>query len=137
MISRLTLPLVLGVLLAGCATLTTGTTQLVSVNTPNVAGATCTLSSSGIGTVTVVTPANLPLKKYGEDVAIQCRKECYTDGVGTLPATVEAMVAGNILAGGFIGLGVDTMSGAINKYPPNIDIAMAPIAGCRARVASL
>lgn len=129
--------LALSLLLAGCATLTTGTTQLVSINTPGAAGATCTLSSSGIGTVTVVTPANLPLKKYGEDVAIQCKKECYADGVGTLPATVEAMVAGNILAGGLIGLGVDTMSGAINKYPPNVDVAMTPLAGCRPRVALL
>jgi hypothetical protein len=126
----------LALMLAGCATLTAGTTQMVSINTPNVAGATCTLSSSGIGTVTVVTPANLPVKKYGEDVAVRCQKECYSDGVGTLPTTVEPMVAGNILVGGFIGLGVDTVSGAINKYPPNIDIAMAPIAACAPRVAS-
>ncbi len=129
-------PLGLSLLLAGCATLTTGTTQLVSVNTPGAAGATCSLSSAGIGTVTVVTPANLPLKKYGEDVAIQCKKECFSDGVGVLPASIEGMVAGNILVGGFIGLGVDTMSGAINKYPPNIDVAMAPIAGCAPRIAS-
>jgi hypothetical protein len=37
---------------AGCATITRGTNQVVAVNTPGVPGATCTLTSSAIGTQT-------------------------------------------------------------------------------------
>jgi hypothetical protein len=35
--------------------------------------------------------------------------------VGVIKSSVEAMTAGNILVGGVIGLGVNAMSGAINK----------------------
>jgi len=37
----------------------------------------------------------------------------------------------NILVGGVIDLGVDVMSGAINKYEPETTIEMQPIEGCK------
>ena len=45
--------------LAGCATIVKGTTQAIAVNTPNAPGAMCTLTSSAVGTQTVVTPATI------------------------------------------------------------------------------
>ena len=36
---------------------------------------------------------------------------------------------GNVLGGGFIGLGVDAMTEAIFKYPDTILIEMAPVVG--------
>jgi hypothetical protein len=42
------------------------------------------------------------------------------------------MVAGNIILGGVIGLGVDAVSGAMNKYTPEIQVAMTPMPGCGA-----
>jgi hypothetical protein len=44
---------------------------------------------------------------------------------------MEGMTAGNIILGGVIGLGVDAASGAMNKYTPEIQVIMTPIAGCR------
>jgi hypothetical protein len=122
----------LSVLLAGCATITRGTMQSVSINTPNVVGAVCTLQSSSIGTKTVTAPTTVSLEKGQDNIAVHCKKQCYTDGVGTLVSSVEGMTAGNILVGGVIGLGVDAASGAINKYEPGIEIQMTPIKGCRA-----
>jgi hypothetical protein len=116
---------------AGCATITKGTTQMVAVNTPGAPGATCTLTSGSIGSQTVETPAAVTLQKGRDNVSVQCSKECYQDGVGVIASSVEGMAAGNILVGGVIGLGVDAASGAMNSYVPEVQIVMAPIPGCR------
>ncbi len=117
--------------LAACATITKGTTQVVAVNTPGVAGATCTLSSSAIGSRVIVTPGTTSLEKSQESIAVRCTKECYVDGGGVIASNMEGMTAGNIILGGVIGLGVDAASGAMNKYTPEIQVVMSPIQGCR------
>jgi hypothetical protein len=122
--------------LAACASITKGTTQVVAVNTPGVAGATCTLTSEAIGSQVVVTPGAVTLEKSKESVAVKCTKECYIDGGGVIASNMEAMTAGNIILGGVIGLGVDAASGAMNKYTPEIQVVMTPIQGCRVPGAS-
>lgn len=94
------------------------------------------LSSSAIGQVNIVTPATVNLQKGSENIAVRCTKECYSDGSGIIGSGTEAMAAGNIIAGGVIGLGIDAASGAMNKYNEQNQISMAPIAGCRAKIAS-
>jgi hypothetical protein len=39
----------------------------------------------------------------------------------------------NVILGGVVGLGVDAMSGAMNKYPDMVTVAMTPDPACRAR----
>lgn len=117
--------------LAACATLTKGTTQVVAVNTPGVAGATCTLSSEAIGSQLIVTPGTVTLEKSKESIAVKCTKECYVEDGGVIASNMEGMTAGNIILGGVIGLGVDAASGAMNKYTPEIQVVMTPIQGCR------
>lgn len=116
---------------SACATLTKGTTQQVVINTPGAAGAQCTLTSSAIGTKVVTTPATIVLDKSQDAIAVTCRKECYQDGVGIIASNTEAMSAGNIVFGGVVGLGVDAVSGAMNKYNADNQIAMVPIQGCK------
>ena len=117
-------------LLAGCSTLTTGTTQAVSVVTPGADGANCELYSPEVGTINVVTPAQVMLAKSQHSVRVICRKECYTEGQGIINSSFEEMTAGNILIGGVVGVAVDASSGAMNKYDPRIEIAMQPVRGC-------
>jgi hypothetical protein len=120
-------------LLSSCATITKGTTQMVAIDTPGAPGAKCLLTSSSIGQINIVTPANVNLQKGSDNVSVRCSKECYNEGVGVIGSNVEAMAAGNILVGGVVGLGVDAVSGAMNKYNEQNQITMTPIAGCRAR----
>jgi len=120
------------ILLCSCSTIVKGTKQEVSVATPGVQGAMCTLTSPAIGTRTVQTPGNIVLPKSKHNVSVACAKQCYTDGVGVLASETEIMTAGNVVFGGLIGLGVDAASGAMNKYEPGVDIAMTPIPNCRA-----
>jgi hypothetical protein len=122
----------LAVMLAACATITKGTTQVVAVNTPGVAGASCTLTSPAIGTLTVVTPDTISLPKASDNISVRCSKECYQDGAGVISSNMEGMTAGNIILGGVIGLGVDAVSGAMNKYSPEIQVALVPVPGCGA-----
>ncbi len=120
------------VMLSGCATIVKGTTQKIAINTPGVTGAQCILTSSEIGKKTVVTPAVVTVSKSRHSIAVRCTKRCYQDGSGIVASNTEAMAAGNIIAGGVIGLGIDAASGAMNKYNSRNDITMIPIQGCRA-----
>lgn len=119
--------------LTGCATLVKGTTQLVSVSTPGVTGATCTLTNRANSPRTLVTPAKIVLEKSAENVAVTCTKECYQDAVGVIASGAEVMTAGNVLVGGVVGLGVDAATGAMNKYTEDNQFTMVPIQGCRTK----
>jgi hypothetical protein len=125
------LALAFAAVLAGCATITKGTTQSVAVNTPGVPGAQCTLNSSAIGTKVVTTPASLTLDKASDNITVVCKKECYQDGTGIIGSFTETMAAGNLIAGGVVGLGVDAVSGAMNRYNADNQFAMVPIQGCK------
>lgn len=120
-------------LLPSCATIVKGTTQTIAINTPGVAGARCQLRSGAVGSIEVVTPATLTVEKSQESITVRCSKECYQDGAGVVTSFTEGMAAGNVIAGGVIGLGVDAATGAMNKYAPETVIVMVPIQGCRAQ----
>ena len=116
-------------LLVACATITKGTTQVVAVDTPGVPGSTCTITTQS-GPEIVTTPGTLSLKKGADPLPISCTKECYVNGQSIIPSNAEAMAAGNVIFGGVIGLGVDAASGALNKYPDMITVAMSPDRAC-------
>jgi hypothetical protein len=119
------------IFISACATLTKGTTQPVVLATPGVPGAQCTLNSPSIGKKVVTTPASIVLDKSQNSITVVCKKQCYQDGTGIISSNTETMAAGNILAGGVIGLGIDAASGAMNKYNSDNQIAMVPIPGCK------
>ena len=122
--------LAFALVLTGCATITKGTTQMVAVDTPGVPGAMCTIQTQS-GPVGVTTPGSVSLGKASNALPIQCTKECYVTGSSIIPSGTEAMTAGNVIFGGVIGLGVDAMSGAMNKYPDMVTVAMTPDPACR------
>ena len=115
--------------LGGCATITKGTTQSVAIDTPGVPGATCTISTQS-GPQMVTTPGTIVLAKGSTALPIQCTKDCYLMGSSIIPSNTEAMAAGIVVFGGLIGLGVDAASGAMNKYPDLVTVAMTPDQTC-------
>lgn len=117
------------VVVAGCATMVKGTSQKVSLDTPGYPGAECTLRSKDFGTRKVVTPATFELPKSKHDISVECRKGC-ARGTGVIASNLEGMTAGNIVAGGVVGFGVDAATGAMNKYNENNQIAMSQGASC-------
>jgi hypothetical protein len=127
---RVVLGLCLVIIVAACATITTGNDQPVSVNTPGAEGAQCELTSKRIGTVYLKTPGTITLKKSKYDIEVKCTKECFNDGVGIIDSKFQGMTAGNLLLGGIVGIMVDSASGAHRKYDKSVDIQMTPIPGC-------
>lgn len=117
--------ILVALLLVGCATITKGTTQTVAIDTPGVAGASCTITTQE-GPQLVQTPGTVTLKKGSEPLPILCTKACYVNGQSIIPSNAEAMAAGNVIFGGVIGLGVDAVSGALNKYPDLVSVSMSP-----------
>jgi len=103
--------------LAGCATVTRGTSEPLAIQSePD--GARVELSSGQI----CITPCSIELKRKN-DYLVFLRK----DGFQPVEMRVESRVAGagvagmagNVLAGGIIGLGIDAATGAGGTLRPN------------------
>jgi len=100
-------------LLSGCATIVKGTTQVIPVSS-DPTGARVTIDSAPAGT----TPTTVTLsRKQNHMVVIE--KEGYAPESIAVTKSMGGAVAGNIIAGGFIGWGVDAMTGAQYNLAPN------------------
>jgi hypothetical protein len=114
-------------LLCGCATITEGSDQSVTVMT-DPSGAQCELRREGsiIGVVNP-TPGTVQIDKDKDTITISCELEGYERGMGTLDSEFEGMTAGNLLFGGIIGVGVDAASGAMHEYPSTFTLILDEI----------
>lgn len=123
---KIALAILASVALSACSTIVEGTTQNVTVMT-DPAGASCSLKN-GNGVVAIVnpTPGSVQLGKSREDIAVLCDKEGYQSTAGTLASSFEGMTFGNIIFGGIVGVAIDASSGAMNKYPANVVVHLAP-----------
>jgi hypothetical protein len=116
----------MGTMLAGCATVVSGTTQTIGVNT-DPEGADCQFTRNGVlvGRVNP-TPGTIQIGKDYESVSVLCRKEGFDDTAGVIGSEFQAMTLGNILLGGIIGVVVDAASGAMTKYPDVVTFTLIP-----------
>jgi len=117
---RLFFAAAIAVTCAGCASVTRGTTENISIAT-TPAGATADISGLEIPTA-CVTPCVVQAKRNA-DITVTINKEGYEPQIIPLtkevPGSGAAGFAGNILAGGLIGMGVDAATGAAQDHKPN------------------
>ena len=107
-------------LLTSCATIVTGTTQLVTI-TSNVEGATVSLDGVPVGK----TPFTGEIKKNGKMITIE--KEGYKTYTLALSTSLEGIFWGNIITGGTLGSSTDFVTGAAYKYAPaSYQVELAP-----------
>jgi hypothetical protein len=113
--------------LPGCATITTDDHQSIVI-TSDPLGATCQVRQGG-GFVGVVnaTPATILVGKSRHDIAVDCTHSGYYPGAAVLEPHFQDMTLGNILYGGWLGVLVDTSSGAFNEYPRWVAVLMKRI----------
>jgi len=123
---------VTGASLTGCASIVSGTSQVVSVetlhSTGNVAGATCKLENDK-GVYYVTTPGTVTVHRAYGDMNVKCEKPGFDAGLATVKSSTKGMMAGNIVFGGFIGAGVDAASGAAYDYPALFQVMMGQQTG--------
>ncbi len=111
-------------LLSGCATIVSGTTQSVSVTTAPVTGAMCSLTNPEGTWYLPMTPSSVVIHKSASYLNIDCQKAGYYDGYARVKSHLRPMILGNAIVGGAIGVGVDAFDGAAFSYPTNIQVPM-------------
>lgn len=104
--------------LSGCATITSGTNDVLVVDsTPQ--GAEVTLSN---GMSCTSTPCSFTLPRRSDLEVTVTKQGCTTRRANVTHRTAgagAAGVAGNVLVGGIVGLGVDAATGASQELVPN------------------
>lgn len=115
-------------LTTGCASITTGQTQPVSIETRDmqgkqVSGAACKLTNDK-GTYFVTSPGTVGVQRSYNDLSINCTKEQAEPGIVTAKSSTKAMAFGNIIFGGIIGAAVDAGTGAAYDYPSLLTVIM-------------
>ena len=112
---------------SGCSTIANGKHQAVDFATVDAAGvavegAECRVTGGRDGAVseTFTTPANVQIRRAKAAINVECAKDGYAVARRTVESKMEGTTGGNVVAGGFVGLGVDAMTGAMFKYPDTI-----------------
>ena len=118
----------LTVSVAGCASVTSGTTQVIAVNSDPI-GADCTLTREGQSLGTVKTPSPLTIKRDSRTVHVSCSMPGYEDGKVVLNSRYETATMGNMILGGAIGMMVDSSTGASNRYDAQVTVPLTLLAG--------
>ena len=114
-------------MLPACATITRGTSQKFNIDTTPTA-ADVELSTGQ----TCVSPCQLKLKRKNSFV-VTAKKQGYEPAKAVVDSRVRgggvAGGAGNIIAGGIVGIAVDASSGAMNDLTPNpLHLTLKPVA---------
>jgi len=112
-------------LASGCASITTGQNQVVSVDTPNCPAATCELTNKDGVYHVAATPGTAFVNRACGKLTLTCRKEGYEDQSIQVSSSIKAMAWGNIIFGGIIGAAVDGVTGAACDYPSVIPVPMS------------
>lgn len=112
--------------LEGCATLVTGNSQTLTLDT-QPPGASCLFKRDGstIGAVNP-TPGSISVDKSYKDIDVVCSKEGYRDAAGRVGSSFQPMTFGNVLFGGLVGIVIDAASGAVMQYEPTLTIVLVP-----------
>lgn len=118
----------LAMLATGCSSITGTTGQSVSLQTRDkagaeVPGASCELSNNK-GKWFVTTPGSVQVRRSNDDMIVQCNKQGFESGQGSVVSETKGSMFGNIIFGGGIGAVIDHNSGAAYEYPTLIQIVM-------------
>jgi hypothetical protein len=107
-------------LAGGCASVTRGTTENLSIaSTPSGAEA---IISGLENPTTCITPCSVVVKRNA-DISVTIQKPGFEPQVVPLTREIQgtgaAGFAGNVIAGGLVGMGVDAVTGAARDHKPN------------------
>lgn len=125
---RIGLSVVGSLVLAGCASMTGGTSQNITVIT-SPSEATCDFVRQGqsIGSI-ARTPGTLHVRRSKHDILINCTKEGYEQATfynnSGLSSAVGANIAVDVLLTAGISSIIDSANGADNEYQEVVNITM-------------
>lgn len=106
---------------SGCASVTTGQNQSLSVETPACPAASCKLTNDKGTWFIASTPGTVTVNRAYGDMSVVCEKGD-AKATAQFKSNTKGMAFGNILLGGVIGAGVDVATGAAYDYAPVLSI---------------
>jgi hypothetical protein len=117
-------------LLSGCGTIVRGTTEDIAINaTPSHARITTTMGQNCTGSCIVKVARSKSFTVTADAEGYETQSVAVNS---TLSGGGAAGLAGNVIFGGVIGIGVDAVSGAAYDHSPNpVRIDLRPISGAR------
>jgi hypothetical protein len=111
----------------GCASITTGHNQSLSIETraegKPVAGANCRLENDK-GTWYATTPGTATVRRSYNDLNVRCELDGHEPGITAARSATKGMAFGNVLFGGIVGAAIDVGSGAAYDYPSLISVEL-------------
>jgi len=110
--------------LAGCASIVSGRSQIVTMETPDAQEAHCQLQNHKGSWTVAATPSPVAIRDSSSDMVIVCEKEGYERTTSTFPSGLKPWLFGNVIFGGIIGLIVDLSDGAGFEYGDKFTVAM-------------
>jgi hypothetical protein len=125
----------LAMLSSGCAVVTTGTTQTVTIESSPKQGAKCDIGN-GKGTWQVAsTPQAITVARAYADLSISCRHPDGSFGSMVVPSATKGVIIGTAILTGAVGVVADVASGAAYDYPTVVTVALQSNAGAAATAA--
>ncbi len=108
-------------ILTGCASVTNGTSQAVTIDTLTadgraVEGAECSVANDKSET-TAMSGSSVQVRRSGATLNIECKQPGYAPASGQATSRVNTGMVGNVLIGGLIGAAIDSGTGAGFNYP--------------------
>jgi hypothetical protein len=118
---------VLLISMAGCASIASGTSEPISVNT-EPPGAYCVLEREGAVVGQVFAPGTATVSKGKTDLTVHCNKVGYVETDVVCRSGSNGWVWGNALIPfvGWAGLIADASTGAFNDYDDVVTVVMLP-----------
>lgn len=113
-------------MLPACASITSGSTQSIAVDTSPQKVSQCELSNEKGNWHLPETPGSATVNKAYGPLTVSCAsKKGGFSGITTVESTTAGSAFGNIVAGGIIGAAVDMGSGAAYKYPAQVVVPLS------------
>jgi hypothetical protein len=125
MMLRLWMSVITLLILSGCASVLHGDVQQVQVTVlckDRPLPAACAAQNAK-GTWHFQAPAVIEVNKDLTSLQIACKSLYFPEITATVPSRLNLSVAGNLLVGGLVGIGVDVYRGAGFAYNPDVRIA--------------
>jgi hypothetical protein len=112
--------------LSGCATITQGGSQAVTIAT-DPEGASCNVTRRG-ETLGVISPSpgQINISKGFAPLQVTCQKVGFAEERAEFASSMQGMTFGNLLIGGGIGFAIDAMSGAMRQYASVLRLTLLP-----------
>ncbi len=123
---RLMAILALALAASACATVVSGTTQEVFIES-DPTGAECKVDRLGANLGVVrPTPGRVNVSRSKDTMIITCVSEGHEPSSEVVASSFTGATVGNVLLGGIVGIVVDASTGANNKYPERIKVVLTP-----------